>query len=155
MPLLTLFRAWLAAQVLLLGDAEYAAREAAEARLGNVVCVLFLPATHADPEIGHRLDRLHRRHGKWFRSAFLERAVCRGDFGLWLDRYFCPGRNAAIGDEEAWEDLRQDLRRVQQLDDRWRLPRDDWVEIPYVPDWYDFKDFLDYHRNVVPPPREK
>jgi hypothetical protein len=51
---------------------------------------------------------MRRKNLRSLNPYFVECVTYREDYGLWLDRYFCPGRNL-ICDEDAYHDLAGDV----------------------------------------------
>ncbi len=152
MALLILFAAWVNAEVPKLGADEYETREAATARLDNLPAALFLPATHGDPEIRHRLDSLRRKNLRWCRAEWVERVVCRESFGEWVAWYFVPGVSR-FSDAEVYEWACRDWSFVPALMEPWG---GQWESGPFgwVMSESQWCEWCDYNRRTAPRPRE-
>ncbi len=140
-----------------LGSDSFSVREWELRRCNNLLMVLLLPKTHESPEVRHRMQELRSRHLKLLNAEFCERAVIRGDAGLWARMYLAPGRSKiARTYDGAFAELFGETARSDAMFEV--LPplgssRNFLWRPPAASDFGRWLEYVDFHERVAPEPR--
>jgi hypothetical protein len=141
-----------------LGADDWRIREAAHARLDNLVAALLLPAAAENPEVRHRLQEIRGRRLKWFAPAYVESHICRADFEAWLRLYLVPGRSAIAERWETFEHIHTDYDRASAVFREWPAigGNEGFLRGRIYPGEFEkWLAHIDYHLGRAPAPREK
>jgi hypothetical protein len=138
-----------------LGCDDFETREKETERCDCFPLALLLPALHEDAEVNHRVQWLRTRNLKLIRGEWWERVARKHDYGLWFDLWFAPNRSR-VPLAEVHADLAV-WSCKQVFDGRWDdpFPADGWAFWWFGVTLAEFSEACDFHRFVVPAPREK